>query len=227
LNQSTHSRVANSTASKLRQGAAPVDYLGFVEAVEGLGQGIVVAVAGAADRGLDARLGKPLGILDRNVLHTAIAVVDEAATPDRPALVQGLLQCVQHKAGVSGARDTPTDDAPGKGVDDEGDIDEAGPRRDVGEVGHPQGVRARRSSSSQELEPPGNPVRFKALLGVRPALQDQLAQSGRGRADRGGLLANAPDRPVGVAAVARRHVCGHGGVPVIAAGAAARRSVRP
>jgi hypothetical protein len=38
-------------------------------------------------------------------------------------LVQGLLQRVQHKAGVSRARDTPADDAPGKGVDDKGDID--------------------------------------------------------------------------------------------------------
>src|SRR3954451_373096 len=35
-------------------------------------------------------------------------------------------------------------DAPRKDVDDEGDIDETGPRRDVGKVGHPQGVRTRR-----------------------------------------------------------------------------------
>src|SRR3954468_18440876 len=85
-----------------------------------------------------------LGILDRDVLHTAIAVMDEAAAPDGPALVQGLLQRVQHEAGVSRAGDTPADDAPCKGVDDEGDIDETGPRRDVGKVGHPQGVRTRR-----------------------------------------------------------------------------------
>ena len=35
-----------------------------------------------------------------SALHTAIAVVDEAAAADGPALVQGLLQRVQHKAGV-------------------------------------------------------------------------------------------------------------------------------
>ena len=34
-------------------------------------------------------------------------------------------------------------DAPGKGVDDKGDIDEASPRRDAGKVRPPQGVRAR------------------------------------------------------------------------------------
>ena len=62
--------------------AASMDHLGFVEAVDGLGESIVVAVADAADRGLDARLGEPLGIFDRDVLHTAIAVVDEAATAD-------------------------------------------------------------------------------------------------------------------------------------------------
>src|SRR4051812_11552534 len=52
-------------------GAAPMDHLGFIEAVDGFGEGIVVAVTDAADRRLDARRGKPLGILDREILHTA------------------------------------------------------------------------------------------------------------------------------------------------------------
>src|SRR3954447_25561655 len=55
--------------------AAPMDDLGFVEAVDGFGEGIVVAVPDAADRRLDARRGKPLGILDRDVLHTADALL--------------------------------------------------------------------------------------------------------------------------------------------------------
>src|SRR5271170_2581063 len=54
------------------------------------------------------------------------------------------------------------------------------------------------------------------------ALQDQLAQGGRRWTDRSGLAANALDGPIGVAPVARRHVLGHGGVPVIAAGAQMR-----
>jgi hypothetical protein len=121
-----------------------MDRLGFVEAVDGLGEGIVVAVADAADRRLDARRGAPLGVFDRKVLHTAITMMDEAAAPDGPALVQGLLQRVQDEAGVRRAGDTPADNTPRKGVDEEGDIDEAGPGRDVGEVGHPQSVWTRR-----------------------------------------------------------------------------------
>ena len=48
-----------------------------------------------------------------SALHTAIAVVDEAAAPNRPSLMQGLLQRVEHEEGVSRAGDTPADDAPG------------------------------------------------------------------------------------------------------------------
>ena len=58
---------------------------------------------------------KPLGIFDRDVLHTAVAVVDEAAAADRPALVPGLLQRVRHEAGVSRARDTPARACPRAG----------------------------------------------------------------------------------------------------------------
>ena len=115
-------------------GAAPMDHLSFVEAVDGFGEGIVIAVTDAANRRLDASLGKPLSILDRNVLHTAITVVDEAVAPNGLALVQGLLQRVQYEAGVSRAGDTPANNAPRKSVDDKGDIDETGPRRDVGKI---------------------------------------------------------------------------------------------
>src|SRR5689334_19810952 len=71
-------------------------------------------------------------------------MVDQAAAPDGAALVPSPLQRVQHKASVSRAGYTPADDAPCEGVDDESDIDKTGPRRDVGKVGHPQGVRTRR-----------------------------------------------------------------------------------
>src|SRR4051794_13753103 len=59
-------------------GAAPMDHLGFVEAVDGFGEGVVVAVTDAANRRLDACRGKTLGILDREVLRTAVTVMDEA-----------------------------------------------------------------------------------------------------------------------------------------------------
>ena len=66
--------------------------------------------------------------------------MDEAAG-DGLAIVQCLLQRVEHEAGVRRPRHAPADDAAGVGVDDERDVDEAGPRRDVGEVRDPQHVR--------------------------------------------------------------------------------------
>src|SRR4051794_32270272 len=79
-----------------------------------------------------------------SALPAAITVVDEAAAADGPARVQGLLQRVQHKAGVRRAGGTPADNTPREDVDDKGDIDKTGPCRDVGKIGHPQGVRTRR-----------------------------------------------------------------------------------
>lgn len=48
--------------------AASVDYLGLVKAIDRLGQSVVVAVADAADRRLDAGLGEAFGVLDGYIL---------------------------------------------------------------------------------------------------------------------------------------------------------------
>ncbi len=69
-----------------------------------------------------------------SALHAAVAVVDETAALNRPAIVKRLLQRIEHEAGMGSARHPPTDDATRIGVDHEGDIDEALPRRHVGEV---------------------------------------------------------------------------------------------
>ena len=58
---------------------APMDDLGLVEAVDGFGQGIVVAIANAAHGGFKAGLGEALGVYDRHVLHAPVAVMDEPA----------------------------------------------------------------------------------------------------------------------------------------------------
>jgi hypothetical protein len=52
-----------------------VDDLGIVEADHGLGEGVVVAVADAADGRLVAGLEQPLGVFDRDALGAAVAVV--------------------------------------------------------------------------------------------------------------------------------------------------------
>ena len=58
-----------------------------------------------------------------------------------------------------------------------------------------------------------------ALLGMRPALQDQRRHFGGARADRRGVGADALDRPVGITPVRARHVFGDRRVAAAAAAA--------
>ena len=111
-----------------------MDDLGLVKAVDRLGQSVVVAVADAADRGLDPGLGEALGVLDGHVLRPAIAMMDEAAPMGWPAIVKRLLQGIEDEAGMSRPAGPPANDPPSIGVDDEGDVDEPCPGRDVSEV---------------------------------------------------------------------------------------------
>src|ERR1700678_4416584 len=70
-------------------------------------------------------------------LPLTIAVVHEPASLHKPPIMESLLQSVQDEAGMRRPAHPPADDPAGIGVDDKGDIDEAGPGRDVGEVGDP------------------------------------------------------------------------------------------
>ena len=45
-----------------------MDDLGFIEAVDRFGEGVVVAVADAADRRLQTGLDQPFGVFDRHIL---------------------------------------------------------------------------------------------------------------------------------------------------------------
>ena len=55
--------------------SASMDDLGLVEAIDRFGEGVVVRVADAADGGLDSGFGEALGVLDRNILATADALL--------------------------------------------------------------------------------------------------------------------------------------------------------
>src|SRR5690606_26907017 len=79
---------------------APMDDLGLVEAVDRFGESVVIAVADAADRRLDARLGQALGVADADVLRTAIRVVDKTSLAGGAPFMQRLLQGVQHEGGM-------------------------------------------------------------------------------------------------------------------------------
>ena len=54
---------------------APMDDLGLVETVDGLGQSIVIAVAHATHRRLDTGVGQALGVFDRDVLAASDALL--------------------------------------------------------------------------------------------------------------------------------------------------------
>ena len=62
-----------------------VNQLGLVQSVDGLSQGVVVAVALATDLGLNTGLCQSLGIADRDVLTATVAVMDQAASAMRLA----------------------------------------------------------------------------------------------------------------------------------------------
>ena len=117
--------------------SASMDDLGLVPTFDRLGEGVVAA----ADRGLEAGLGQSFAVFDREVLHAPIAVMNEAAASNGSAIVQRLLQRVEHEAGMGRARGAPAHDPTRECVDDERDVDEALPSGDVGEVRDPQRVR--------------------------------------------------------------------------------------
>src|SRR6202041_4041863 len=107
LNQSAHSRVANSTAAKFRHGPRRWITFSLVEPVDGYGEGIVVGSPDAADRRLYACFSQALGVFDRDVLTASVAMVHEPAAMDRPPIMQGRLRRVEDGAGVCRGRDPP------------------------------------------------------------------------------------------------------------------------
>ncbi len=74
--------------------------------------------------------------------------MDQSVAPAHRALVQRLLERIECEIGTERVRDPPTDDPPGKGVDDEGGVNEPGPGPDKREIGNPQRVRSRRLEHS-------------------------------------------------------------------------------
>ena len=104
-----------------------MDQLGFVKAIDGLGERVVVTIADAANGRLNAGFGQAFGVFDRDILAAAITMVDEAAPMSRPALIQSLLKSIEHKTGMGGAADPPADDVSGENIDDESDINKALP----------------------------------------------------------------------------------------------------
>lgn len=114
-----------------------MDQCGLVKAVDRFGKSVVIAVADAADRWLDAGFSKALGVLDGHVLQSAVAVMDETTSVNGPLCVDGLFQRIQHEAGMRCLADAPTHNATGVDVDHEGDVDEHRPGPNICELRDP------------------------------------------------------------------------------------------
>jgi len=119
-----------------------MDKFSFVQTVDGLGQSIIVAVAAATDRRLNAGLSQTFAIADTDVLRAPVRMVDQRAIVLRPSGIQRLLQCIEHEVRGHGRAHAPTHDAPSVDVDDEGHVQPALPGRDVSEVRDPELVGA-------------------------------------------------------------------------------------
>ncbi len=119
------------------------DDLGFVEAVDRLGERVVVRVAVTSDSAFDARFGEAFGVTEGDILNAAIAVMDEPV--DVVASAERLFERVECEVGSQRWRHAPTDDGAREDIDDEGDVREAFPRRNIRDVGDPKLIRAVRT----------------------------------------------------------------------------------
>lgn len=80
--------------------SSTMDHLGFVETVDCFGQSVVVAFADVADGWRDTDYSKALGALDGHVLRSKVALMNQASAMNGSSIVDCLLQCIQHEAGL-------------------------------------------------------------------------------------------------------------------------------
>ena len=137
-----------------------MNQLGLVQPVDGLNQGVVVAVTTAADRGFDASFSQPFGVANRNVLDAPVVVIDQLLCQLRLAFVERLLQGAEQEVCAHGAAYPPAHDAPRVDIDHESHEQPVLPGRDRGEVRHPQLIRP----ASVEL--PIDPIEWTRGRGV-------------------------------------------------------------
>lgn len=123
--------------------AFPPDDFSLVESIDGFGEGVVITVTDTADRRLEASFCQTLCIPYADILAAAIRVMNKTTSDARPSIVQGLLKSIEHKARMCRPADPPADYAAGEHIDHEGNVDEPGPGRDVGEIADPEPVRCR------------------------------------------------------------------------------------
>src|SRR5690349_14391770 len=77
---------------------APPDHLGLEQADNGFGEGIIVGVADAADRWLNACCGQSLSVADRDVLAATVAMMHQALSMKGTTLVERLFESIEDES---------------------------------------------------------------------------------------------------------------------------------
>ena len=116
------------------------DAFGLEQRVQRLGHGVVVAVPLGSDGCDSLGLSQSLGVANRSILDSAVAVVDQAGDVLAGSLPgpQAHVESIQRQVGPQTGRHLPTHDHPAEDVKDERDVGPARVRADVGQIGHPQ-----------------------------------------------------------------------------------------
>ncbi len=100
-----------------------MNQFGLVQAVDGLSQGVVVAVAPATHRRLDASFRQPLGIANADFLRAPIGVIDETSVAFGLPGIYGLLQRIKYEIRAHRAAHPPANNAMGEDVDDKDHVE--------------------------------------------------------------------------------------------------------
>src|SRR5437870_10324731 len=123
----------------LRAEVLPIEQLALEGREEALAQRVVVRVADRTHGRPDAGLATPLAEGHRGALAALIRVMPDVR---RPTLRDGHIQRGQDELSPEMGFHRPADHASAPDIEDDGEIEEAGPGRHVGDVRDPQLIRA-------------------------------------------------------------------------------------
>lgn len=79
-----------------------MDDLSLEQTIDRFRQSVVITVADAADLRSDASLAQPFRVFDRQVLRSAVRVVDEPCALDRTAIIDSLFQRIENEPSPGG-----------------------------------------------------------------------------------------------------------------------------
>ena len=116
---------------------AAVEQLTFQRGEETLAQRVVVAITDGTHGRAHAGVATALPEGERGVLTPLIRVVDD---PGGVPLPERHPKSVQYELFAQMGFHSPADYAPAPGINDDGQIQRAGPRRDIRNVGYPEAV---------------------------------------------------------------------------------------